>query len=51
MDGDAPLSIPDDHVQPFQLENGAARGRLVRLGPAAETVIQGHGYPERLPRF
>jgi molecular chaperone Hsp33 len=46
MDGDAPLSIPDDHVQPFQLENGAARGRLVRLGPAAETVIQGHGYPE-----
>tara|TARA_R110000868_G_scaffold46376_3_gene153213 strand:- start:78 stop:1013 length:936 start_codon:yes stop_codon:yes gene_type:complete len=46
MDGDAPLSVPDDHVQPFQLENGAARGRLVRLGPAVETVIRGHGYPE-----
>lgn len=46
MDGNTPASIPDDQVQPFQLENGAARGRLVRLGPAAETVIQGHGYPE-----
>ena len=46
MDADAPLSIPDDHVQPFQLENGAARGRLVRLGPAVATVIEGHGYPE-----
>ena len=28
MDGNTPASIPDDHVQPFQLENGAARGRL-----------------------
>lgn len=39
-------SVPDDLVQPYQLENGAARGRLVRLGPAAQTVIAGHGYPE-----
>lgn len=50
MDGDAlsPASaeIPDDLVQPFQVENGAARGRLVRLGPAVQTVIAGHQYPE-----
>ena len=50
MDGDAspPLvpEVPDDLVQPFQVESGAARGRLVRLGPAVETVIAGHRYPE-----
>ena len=46
MDGEARPSNPDDHVQPFQLENAAARGRLVRLGSAADTVIRGHGYPE-----
>lgn len=37
---------PDDLIQPFQLESGAARGRLVRLGPAADAVISGHDYPE-----
>lgn len=36
---------PDDLVQPFQVENGAARGRLVRLGPAAQAVVSGHDYP------
>lgn len=53
MDGDAlpPVppefsEIPDDLVQPFQVENGVARGRLVRLGPAVQTVIDGHQYPE-----
>lgn len=50
MDGDAlsPTSpeTPDDLVQPFQVENGVARGRLVRLGPAVQTVIAGHQYPE-----
>lgn len=50
MDGDAlpsaPPQVPDDLVQPYQVENGAARGRLVRLGPAVQTVIDGHQYPE-----
>ncbi|MEE2720736.1 MAG: Hsp33 family molecular chaperone HslO [Pseudomonadota bacterium] len=36
----------DDLVQPFQIENNTARGRLVRLGPVAQTVIGGHDYPE-----
>lgn len=45
MDGSA-HPAPDDLVQPFQLENNAARGRLVRLGPAAQAVVSGHNYPE-----
>lgn len=35
----------DDHVQPFQIEAPGLRGRLVRLGSAAETVLAGHSYP------
>jgi molecular chaperone Hsp33 len=46
MDGAASSSGPDDLVQPFQIENGSARGRLVRLGPATQQVIGGHDYPE-----
>lgn len=46
MDASSTPSLPDDLVQPYQLENGAARGRLVRLGPAAQSVVAGHGYPE-----
>ena len=38
-------NVPDDLAQPFQLENGVARGRLVRLGPAAQAVVGGHDYP------
>ncbi len=46
IDDSKPLPLPDDLVQPYQLENGAARGRLVRLGPAVQAVIDGHQYPE-----
>ena len=53
MDGDtlSPNSsrsngVPDDFVQPFQIESDAARGRLVCLGPAVQRVIAGHQYPE-----
>ncbi|MEX2453821.1 MAG: Hsp33 family molecular chaperone HslO [Rhodospirillaceae bacterium] len=49
MDGSAPpsgLPAGDDLVQPFQVESGAARGRLVRLGPAAQAVLANHDYPE-----
>ncbi|RZO36986.1 MAG: molecular chaperone Hsp33 [Rhodospirillaceae bacterium] len=38
--------IPDDIVQPFQLENAVARGRLVRLGPAAQEILNAHEYPD-----
>ncbi len=34
-----------DYVQPFQIEAPGLRGRLVRLGPAADSVLASHGYP------
>ena len=46
---DSPMEnrlIPDDIVQPFQLENAVARGRLVRLGPAAQEILNAHEYPD-----
>src|SRR5215468_639260 len=38
--------IPIDQVQPFQIERGGTRGRLVRLGPLIDTVLAQHDYPE-----
>ena len=38
--------IPDDVVQPFQLEPFALRGRLVRLGPLIDDILVRHAYPE-----
>jgi molecular chaperone Hsp33 len=35
-----------DYVLPFQLEASGARGRLVRLGPAADEILTKHDYPE-----
>ncbi len=40
--------IADDLIQPFQIEGLNLRGRLVRLGPAAETIISRHDYPAPL---
>src|SRR5215475_1943589 len=37
--------IPDDLVQPFQIEPFALRGRLVRLGPALDSILTRHAYP------
>ena len=37
MNGES--SAVDDMVQPFRIENGIARGRLARLGPAAQAVV------------
>ena len=34
-----------DIIQPFHLEVPDLRGRLVRLGPLLDTIIQRHGYP------
>lgn len=36
----------DDLVQPFQIEPFALRGRLVRLGPAIDTILTRHAYPD-----
>ncbi|HJO72206.1 MAG: Hsp33 family molecular chaperone HslO [Rhodospirillales bacterium] len=35
-----------DLVQPFQMETLGVRGRLVRLGPALDAILGGHGYPD-----
>ena len=40
MSGAAP-----DLIQPFLIQAGAVRGRLVRLGPALDAILAGHGYP------
>jgi molecular chaperone Hsp33 len=36
----------DDLIQPFKIEGQAVRGRLVRLGPLIEAVLDCHRYPE-----
>jgi molecular chaperone Hsp33 len=36
----------NDYVLPFQLEASGARGRLIRLGPAADEILTKHDYPE-----
>jgi molecular chaperone Hsp33 len=38
--------IPDDVIQPFQIETFGVRGRLVRLGPLVDTILGRHDYPE-----
>ena len=39
-------SAPDDLVAPFQIEGEPVRGRLARLGPAIDEILEGHDYPE-----
>jgi len=41
-------SVPDDIVQPFQIDPFRLRGRLTRLGPALDAVLTRHDYPERV---
>lgn len=38
----------DDMVLPFQVESARLRGRLVRLGPAADTILRRHAYPDEV---
>ena len=42
----SPSAIPNDLVQPFQIEPFALRGRLVRLGPTIDHILSQHAYPE-----
>jgi molecular chaperone Hsp33 len=39
-----------DRVLPFQLDSLGVRGRLVRLGPSLDAVIERHGYPLAVAR-
>ncbi len=36
----------NDYVLPFQLEASGARGRLIRLGPVVDEILNRHAYPE-----
>src|SRR5579859_395761 len=38
--------LADDLIRPFQIDAHALRGRLVRLGPVFDRVVDQHGYPE-----
>lgn len=46
-DGDEFLDL----IQPFQVEASGLRGRLVRLGPAVDTILTRHDYPESVARL
>lgn len=39
-------SVQDDLLLSFQIDAGAFRGRLIRLGPAVDEILTGHGYPQ-----
>lgn len=41
----------DDVAIPFTLEELDCRGRVVRLGPALDVIINRHGYPEPVARL
>jgi molecular chaperone Hsp33 len=36
----------DDIVLPFQIEGESVRGRVVRLGPVVDDILERHNYPE-----
>jgi molecular chaperone Hsp33 len=40
-----PDLVADDLIQPFQVETGPVRGRLVRLGATVDTILKRHDYP------
>lgn len=47
---DGPKAADWDNALPFQLDALGVRGRLVRLGPALDEVIERHGYPLAVAR-
>lgn len=44
-------AIADDLVQPFQVDPFALRGRLVRLGPLLDQILNRHDYPLPVARM
>lgn len=44
-------SIADDIAKPFQLEQSALRGRLIRLGDTVDVVLTRHSYPPAVSRL
>ena len=49
-ESEGPRSSDDDQALPFQLDALGVRGRLVRLGPSLDAVIERHGYPLAVAR-
>ncbi|HEV7252858.1 MAG TPA: Hsp33 family molecular chaperone [Mesorhizobium sp.] len=41
----------DDHVVPFEVDALDVRGRAVQLGPALNTILSRHNYPEPVARL
>jgi molecular chaperone Hsp33 len=41
----------DDHVVPFEVGPLDVRGRIVQLGPALDTILARHAYPEPVARL
>src|SRR3954447_20656685 len=41
----------DDTIQPFEVSALDLRGRVVRLGPAADTILTGHDYPQPVAKL
>ena len=43
--------LGDDVVVPFTLDRLDSRGRIVRLGPALDAILNRHNYPEPVARL
>ena len=44
-------TIADDIAKPFQLEQSALRGRVIRLGDTVDVVLTRHAYPPAVSRL
>lgn len=54
MSDQAPTSLRedgDDRILPFQIEALDVRGRVVRLGPSIDAVIERHAYPPAVSKL
>lgn len=45
------IEMRDDLVLPFQVEATGVRGRIVRLGPLVDDILNRHKYPERVSQL
>ena len=43
---EAHSDLDDDFVAPFQIEGELVRGRIARLGPVVDDILNRHAYPE-----
>lgn len=43
--------LTEDCIRPFQIESAGIRGRMVRMGPMVDEILQRHDYPEPVSRL